>query len=129
MRDSGLIKFRGEGGDFKLKLTNKARKFLEKLNFRTIQVGKQKTWDKKWWLIVADIPTKEHRLGADQFRKKLKDMGFYFLQRTVWFYPFDPRKEIQFISETYGIQKFITVMEVSRLDVEDERRMKQFFKL
>jgi DNA-binding transcriptional regulator PaaX len=129
LRDSGLVKFHGESSNLKISLTEKAKKFLVKVGFRTASVNKPKVWDKKWWLVAADIPTKEHRLGADQFRAKLKNMNFYFLQKSLWIYPYDPRKEIKFIAETYGIERFITVMEINRLDVEDESKAKQFFGL
>ena len=110
-----------------MSLTEKAQRFMGKIGFRTIQIKKPKLWDKKWWLVAADIPTKEYRLGADQFRKKLKSMNFYFFQKSLWIYPFDPRKEIKFIAVTYGIEKFITVMEINHLDMEDESKAKQFF--
>jgi hypothetical protein len=102
LRDSGLVKFHGESSGLKISLTEKAKKLLVKVGFRTATVNKPKVWDKKWWLVAADIPTKEHRLGADQFRAKLKNMNFYFLQKSLWIYPYDPRKEIKFITETYG---------------------------
>lgn len=129
LRRSGLIRFRGEKSGLHLILTEKGKKFLEKLGFKTLQVKKPKIWDKKWWVVAADIPTKPHRQGADKLRQKLKDMGFCFLQRTLWFYPYDPRKEIAFIAQTYGVEKFITIMEVNRLDREDEQRLKIFFNL
>jgi len=129
LRSSGLIKFHGETSDLKISLTEKAKQMLVKVGFKTIQISKPKTWDKKWWLVASDIPTKEHRLGADQFRTKLKNMGFYFLQKSLWIYPYDPRGEIKFIAETYGIDNFITIMEINRLDREDEAKAKQFFGL
>jgi hypothetical protein len=55
-------------------------------------------------------------------------MGFYPLQRTLWLYPFDPREEIRFVVEHFGISQFVTVLEISRMDKEDESRMKDFFK-
>ena len=59
---------------------------------------------------------------------KLKDMGFYPLQRTLWFYPFDPRKELESVLRRYDIGRFVTVMEVNRLDKSDEKIMKKYFR-
>ena len=129
LRDSGFIKFYGESSNLKITLTEKAKNWLVKVGFRTMLVNKPKAWDGKWWLVAADIPTKEHRLGADQFRKKLRNMNFYFFQKSLWLYPYDPRKEISFIARTYGIERFITVMEINRLDDEDQEKVKQFFSL
>jgi DNA-binding transcriptional regulator PaaX len=129
LRKSGLVKFKGDKSGFQLLLSKKGQKLLTKLDFQTLKVKNPKVWDRKWWVVAADIPTKQHRLGADQLRQKLKEMGFYFLQRTLWFYPYDPRTEIQFIATTYGVEKFITIMEISRLDMEDEQKLLRFFNL
>lgn len=54
-------------------------------------------------------------------------MKFYPLQRTLWLYPYDPRLEIEFLIQHYGIERFVTVMEVNRLDRDDERVLKAYF--
>jgi hypothetical protein len=128
LKKSGLIKIKPTGRDYKVFLTALGRKRVQKLNFDTLRIPKTKIWDGKWWQVAADIPTKDHRGGADMLRKKLKEMGFFPLQRTLWFYPFDPTSEIVFILEHYGLGNFVTVMEVSRLDKDDEEKMKAFFK-
>lgn len=129
LRKSGVVKFKNDKTGFRLFLSKKGKKLWDKFQFRSMEVKKPKMWDRKWWLVAADIPTKHYRLGADQLRQKVKDMGFYFLQRTLWLYPYDPRKEIEFIAITYGVEKFLTVMEVNRLDSEDESKLKHFFNL
>lgn len=127
LKRSGLIKLTGRGGETKVEVTAKGQEQLASLHFKSLQVPKTKVWDGDWWLVAADIPTKDYRWAADMFRRKLKDMGFFTLQRTLWFYPFNPIGEIQFVAEQFGIQKYITVMEVVRIDVEDEKKMKEFF--
>ncbi|MFI5205980.1 MAG: hypothetical protein ACHQVK_03490, partial [Candidatus Paceibacterales bacterium] len=49
LRSSGLVKFHGEPSDLKISLTDKAKKLIGKLGFRTMQVKKPKKWDEKWW--------------------------------------------------------------------------------
>lgn len=128
LKRSGLIKMKPTGQDFLIFLTRFGKKRMEKLNIDTLIVPEPKFWDGKWWQVAADIPTKEYKKGADLLRKKLKEMRFFPLQRTLWFYPYNPRKEVGFIIRHYGIEQFVTVMEVSRLDKDDERKMKKFFK-
>ena len=79
--------------------------------------------------MAADIPTKGYRQGADALRAKLKQMGFCPLQRTLWFYPYDPRKQLEVIVNHYGIGEFVTVMEISRMDIQDEKVLKKYFNL
>lgn len=113
--------------DFKIFLTKLGRKRLQEIDFNTLTVANQRKWNGKWWQVAADIPTKKYKWAADALRKKLREMKFYPLQRTLWFYPFDPRKEMEFIINQFDIGQFVTVMEVSRLDFDDEQRMRDFF--
>ena len=127
MKRSRYIVMKPTGKDFKIFLTKLGERKYQKLNFQTLQIQKPEKWDRKWWQVAADIPTKKHKRGADLLRQKLKDMGFYPLQRTLWFYPYDPRPEIEFIISQFRIGRFVTVMEVSRLDLDDNERIKNFF--
>lgn len=129
LKSSGLIRMRPTKHDFVIYLTSRGKKRLDKLSLDTITVSKPKSWDGKWWQIAADIPTEDYRWAADLFRDKLKELKFYPLQRTLWFYPYDPRKEIEFIIQTYGIERFVTVMEINRLDRDDEHKIKKYFQV
>ncbi|MEK7162131.1 MAG: hypothetical protein AAB729_05595 [Patescibacteria group bacterium] len=127
LKRHGYIKFRPVAGDVEVSLTNAGKERLQHINFQYLSVGKRTKWDCKWWQTAADIPTLSHRTGADLLRKKLKRMGFFPLQRSLWFFPFDPRAEIEFICRHYGIEQFVTVMEINRLDEEDENQLKNYF--
>lgn len=122
------IEFRRKGDDLFVVLTDKGKKEIKRLKMETICVSRPQKWDGKFWQVAADIPTKDYRRGADALRRKLKEMGFYPLQRTLWFYPFDPRIEIEFITRTFGIAHFVTVMKTSELDPSDETVLKKFFR-
>lgn len=128
LRRSGLITIKEAGGSWKIFLTDKGKRRLKELDWMTAKIPKPKKWDGKWWQVAADIPTKEFRRGADLLRAKLKEMDFYPLQRTLWFYPYDPREALKFIVQTYHIEQFVTVMEINRMDKEDEDNLKSFFR-
>ncbi|MDP3741490.1 MAG: hypothetical protein Q8R08_04180 [bacterium] len=128
MKQRGLIRMKMTKKDVRVFLTSLGRKRLKKVDFGTVMVKKPGKWDGKWWGIAADIPTEDYKWAADLFRKKIKEMKFFSLQRTLWFYPDDPRNEIEFIAKYFGIGQFVTVMEVSRLDKSDEKAMIRFFK-
>ncbi len=128
LKRTGMINLKPAGNDLEASLSPKGKNLLAKAKLSLLKVNRKPKWDGKWWQIAADIPTEAYRTAADMFRKKIKQMGFYALQRTLWFYPFDPRREIQLVAEYFGIQKYITAMEISRMDVEDERTLKQHFK-
>lgn len=114
-------------GEMVISLTTKGWQRYNKLQFDKMRVPKPLVWDKSWWCVAADIPTKQHRIGADLLRYKLKTMNFYALQRTMWFYPYNPSKEINTITKAYNIGHFVTVMKVTQLEREDEKRLRHYF--
>jgi DNA-binding transcriptional regulator PaaX len=128
LKKHSYIEFKDRHNSNEISITDSGKKLLLKSSFASLQIPKVKKWDCKWWQVAADIPTKEYRSAANMLRKKLKSMGFFTLQRTLWYYPFDPRKQIELIINYYGIGQFVTVMEVSRMDIDDEQKLKSFFK-
>lgn len=128
LKQNKIIMMRPDGQDFKIFLTRLGRARLKKINFGSLDIGKPKSWNGKWWQVAADIPTKKYKWRADLLREKLKEMGFFPLQRTLWFYPYDPRREVELVANHYNVDNFVTVMEVSRLDLDDEQKMKKFFR-
>jgi hypothetical protein len=128
LKANGYIKMNRKGDDCEVVLTEEGRRKLDRVGFANLKIERAQTWNGRWWQIAADIPTQPHRSAADSFRAKLKAMGFCPLQRTLWFYPFDPREEVERVARHYGIGQYVTAMEIYRMDVEDEKVLKQFFK-
>lgn len=128
LRGKGQIEFRRRGSDYEVFLTNSGKREVRRFEMETLQVPRAEKWDGQFWQVAADIPTKDYRRGADALRRKLKEMKFYPLQRTLWFYPYDPRVELEFICQTYGIGRFVTAMKIVELDPADERVLKNFFR-
>lgn len=127
LKSHGYLELHRKKNDFEIKLTEKGRRKLDKLRLEVLQVKKPLFWNDKFWQVAADIPVK-YRKGADAFRNKLKQMGFYSLQRTLWFYPYDPRKEISLLTEEYKIERFVTVMKIASFDYADYKVLREFFK-
>jgi hypothetical protein len=127
LRRQGYINLEKRGELLFVAPTKKGLKRLDRLRFDTLAVKKPRKWAGTWWLVIADVPSKQFRVAADMFQKKLKQMDFYPLQRTVWVHPFDPRRELEDVAAYYSLNPFITMMEVCRLDESDESNLKKFF--
>jgi hypothetical protein len=117
----------GEKG-WKVRLSGLGKTKMAALSIESLAIPNPGRWDGKWWQVAADIPTEHYRKMADLLRAKLKSMNFYSLQRSLWFYPHDPRKEVEFASQYYRIAHFVTLMEVSKLDKDDETVLLKYFK-
>ncbi len=128
LKANGYIEFQQRSGKWHVMLTKKGKVRATFLNINTLKIPQPSFWDEKFWQVAADIPTKEFRRGADLLRKTLKQLNFYPLQRTLWFYPFDPREQLDLAVSNFKIERFVTVMRVDHLDPADKRLLDSYFK-
>lgn len=113
-----------EEGDetFKVQLTNKGKKRVKEFCFDALEIKKPAKWDKKWRVLIFDIPTKPkiYHQAREALRRKIKDLGFYQMQKSTWVYPYECEDEILFIAELFQVQKHIEILTVEKLLHEDK---------
>jgi len=114
---SKLIKEkRNEDGSFTFILSNKGKLKALTYHFDQIKINRKK-WDRKWRIVFFDVPEK-YRWGRDSLRKKLKELGFFELQKSVFVFPYECEDEIDFIIEYYGIRKYVRYSVMEYIDNE-----------
>lgn len=94
-----LIEKYQNGKDTIIKLTPIGKEKAFQYLFKDINPNIPKQWDKKWRMVIFDIP-EEKKSIRDAIRQKLKQIGLFQLQRSVFVYPFDCKELI--ISLKYG---------------------------
>ncbi|MFH1956161.1 MAG: hypothetical protein ABIJ28_00730 [Patescibacteria group bacterium] len=104
-----------EGGYLVYKINKKGKEKLKKFVLDELIIQKSKQWDKKWRLVIFDIP-EIYRKSRDALRKKLKDLGFYQCQKSAWIYPFDCIDEIEFLKDFFSIKPFVKIFIVDEID-------------
>lgn len=104
-----------------IKLLKKGKARAEQININNLKLKKEKIWDQKWRLFTFDIP-EEKRSRRDRIRKKLKALGLYNIQRSVFAYPFDCREELRLISDYFKVSKYVTYAEATFIDIDKELR-------
>ncbi len=112
-----------KSGKPKLALTQKG--IIELFKFKDILVRKEK-WDKKWRVVIFDIPTKKAK-SRDILRFNLKQIGFIQLQKSVWVYPYKCSELIKLIKNHFRLGKEVTYMIVDK--IENDLLLKKKFKL
>ncbi|SRR3989339_316607 len=121
-----LIKRRMRDGQSEMILTKKGREELLKYNIDKIKLKKDKQWDGKWRVIIFDIP-EDKKQARDALRSKFKYLGMLQLQKSVFVYPFDCKKEIDFVSDFFEVGDDILYLEAEIKDIGS--RLKRFFNI
>ena len=113
-------------GKITMLLTENGRIIAQTQNLDNINVIKPKYWDEKWRIVLSDIP-EVHKKARDALRLHLKKMGFFEFQKSVWVYPYNCKKELEFIVEFYGIKKFVRYGILEKID--NDLHLRQNFDL
>lgn len=108
----------------KISLTKKGA--LEFIRYNINTQKEQAKWDSKWRMVIFDILENKRQI-RDLLRNRLKWLGFKELQKSVWIFPYDVKKEIEQILEVCHIDiigdiRFLVVEKMN----DDEDLKKDF---
>jgi len=115
-------------GSFKLILTEEGRRQAKILNLlgSCINFKKPKKWDRKWRIVLFDIPEKD-RLFRDILREHLRELEFFKLQHSVFVSPHPYEKPILELISLYSAEPYVRVIMASYIDNQDKIK-NHFFK-
>lgn len=109
-----------------VKITEEGRKYLKHFKFDNLFLNRPKVWDKKWRMVIFDIPEKK-KLAREALRGKLKDLGFVKLQDSIWVTPFPCENEIKLIKLVFNLSDFwLDVILTDDLGLKDYQFRKLF---
>ena len=84
-------------------------------------------WDSKWRVVVFDVPQKFNR-ERDRLRSKLKVLGFYMIQKSVFVLPYPCQEEIAIYCKKLKISEYVDVIIAESLG-HAESEIKKFYGL
>lgn len=120
-----IINIEEADGKTVIHLTEKGKKRKLQYDFNNMKISKQDKWDKKWRFVMFDIP-EEKKFARESFRNKLRDLGFYQFQKSVWIYPYPCDDEVDFIAENFSIGQYVNLILVQ---MDDDKPLRDYFKL
>lgn len=109
MKKEGFIKEQTLQKQKRFTITEKGRLKILGLN------QKVKDWDGKWRIVIFDIPEKKRDL-RNFFRAKLQDLGYRFLQESVWICPYNIADKVEDLIELCQVGRYIHYLVVEELD-------------
>lgn len=123
LKDKKLVNFYENGV---IEITKNGKKKILQYDIEDINIKPPAKWDGFWRIVIFDIPEK-FKKARNALSKKIKDLGFFPLQKSVFVYPFECRNEINFVSEFFRVEKFTQYIVAKELD--SEKFLKQHFGL
>jgi len=110
-----------------IQLTEEGKKMAGWMQIDALNIKKPKKWDKKWRIVIFDI-SQLKKFYREAFRGKLKELGFFPLQKSVWIHPFDCRAEIELLRDFFGLKEKEVRLLVCE-DIGEDSWLKEKFNL
>jgi hypothetical protein len=109
-----------------IKLTEKGK--LRSLNYklRELKLKKQDKWDGKWRIVMYDIGTIK-KIKQNYFRRAIKNLDLYPLQKSVYITPYPCNYEISLIRNQFDL--YDEVIYITADYLENEKQLTKFFKI
>lgn len=127
LRKKKLVTFVEEhDGKVFIKITQSGIKKIKQYAIHDLTLTPPKKWDRKWRVVVFDIPER-FRNARISLGKKLKELRFFQFQRSVFIYPYPTEDEILFIAAFFGVEQYVEILTVDHMLYD--KALKTFFKL
>lgn len=119
-RDLGRLSARGDVSiaNDSIKITKKGETRILKYRIEDITIDKPSSWDKKWRLVIFDIPDYDKK-KSNSLRYKLRDLGFIQYQKSIFIYPYPCQDQIDFIKEIFEVSAYVRLIIAIKIDDED----------
>ncbi|OGG27019.1 hypothetical protein A2960_02640 [Candidatus Gottesmanbacteria bacterium RIFCSPLOWO2_01_FULL_39_12b] len=115
-----------DDGSVRVKITENGMTKALSYQLNDMEIKTQRRWDGKWRIVIFDISNKHSRV-RDVFRMRLKQLGLYQFQKSVYVSPYPCFDEVEFLRELYGVS--FTVKYILAQKIEDDDSLKSHFDL
>lgn len=116
----GMIRVHKNG----YQLTDEGQHWLSKNKYKYFQ-SVHKIWDKKWRLILFDIPAPMDK-QRHNFRNRLKSIGAYMLQKSVFVFPYPCEEEIGYWCRDFELSDYVEVILTEHLGSKEPYAKEHF---
>lgn len=110
-------------GTVEVILTKDGKQRAIRYKIDEMEIKKPKKWDKKWRVVIFDIPEKK-KIARETLRNRLKELGFLELQKSVFIYPYECENEIEFIVEVFNIRSYVRFLRVESFSNEEQYKLR-----
>ena len=112
--------------DGRYKLTEAGENKLRHWELEDYKFKRPHKWDKKWRVIIFDIPEKKKKV-RNQIRNLFISAGLFRLQDSVWVYPYDCEDIVGLLKTDLGVGRDLLYMIVD--EIENDKHLREEFDL
>lgn len=102
LRRQGFLSIERKNNQIYIFLTDEGKKRAGMFQIGELVIEKPKKWDRKWRLLMFDIPEKR-KIAREALRGKLRELGFCKFQQSIWIHPYDCAAEIELLKGFFGL--------------------------
>lgn len=127
LKNRGYINIQHQGKQLYISLTEEGKMKAGRYQVDDLKIKKPFRWDKKWRILIFDIK-EESKIKREALRGKLKELGLYQLQKSVWVCPYGFDKEIKILRQFFGLTSGEMKMIIA-CEIEEDGALKKHFGL
>jgi len=126
LRENNLIETKENENGVTLYLNKLGKKKALEYSLDKMKITKPMKWDKKWRIVIFDIPENK-KLARNVLKRKLDELDFKLLQKSIYVHPFPCENEIEFIRSIYGVRPFVKIIVAD--SIEEQDRLEKYYHL
>lgn len=126
LKRQDYIKVKEDKGISEIEITDKGIGRTLRTAFCGLKVDMSKKWDGNWRIVMFDIPNR-HKWAREGFREKIKEMGFYQIQESVFIMPYPCEEEIELLISLFSISSYTRLIKTPRFVSDND--IKDYFRL
>jgi len=112
LKNKGYIKITNLKGKKGILLTPKGNKKILRVRYKLLDKKRRK--DKKWIMVMYDIPEKKKKERAS-LREMLQILGYQKLQKSIWICPRDVFKETEKVIRIYSLDSYVKIFLIEEI--------------
>jgi len=97
-------------GEVRLTATNRGRAIARAMEAAMLSIRRPRQWDGIWRVVIFDVPNAKSA-NRIAFSQRLKTLGFRMIQKSVWVFPHECKKELDVMKKFYDIEKHVLYIE------------------
>lgn len=127
LRQRKLVELVEKGNETWIRITKDGKEYIGKYEIDNVTLKKDVRWDGNWRIVMFDIPEAK-RKARQALCYQFQRLGLYPVQKSVFAYPFECEKEIDFVIVFFDVTRYVTYFVAKDLG-NAEGRAREYFNL